>query len=158
MFGNLSAEETEEVLQHELVGRIGCSADNIVYVVPTSYVYDGNSIYCHSMEGMKMDMMRKNPAVCFEVDKLEDLGNWKSVIAWGTFHDITDNEERKKALHLLLNRPLPFITSKTMQLGNSWPFTSEEKDTIEGVMFRIDISSKSGRFEAYEHFHSFVKG
>jgi len=60
------------VLTSQLIGRIGCHADNVTYVVPVSYVYDGDSIYSHTHEGMKINMMRENPDVCFEADKHED--------------------------------------------------------------------------------------
>ena len=42
-------------------------------------------LYCHSGEGLKLQMMRANPSVCFEVDRHENLANWQSVIAQGTF-------------------------------------------------------------------------
>jgi uncharacterized protein len=32
-------------------------------------------------------MMRRNPEVCFEVDRVEDLVNWDSVIGWGTYEE-----------------------------------------------------------------------
>lgn len=55
----------------------------ITYVVPVNYVYDGKFIIAHSVAGMKIQMMRKNRDVCFEVDEMKSITNWKSVIAWG---------------------------------------------------------------------------
>ena len=42
------------------------------------------------MEGKKIEMMRKNPEVCFQVDAIADLLNWESVICWGKFEEIVD--------------------------------------------------------------------
>ncbi|HRN58380.1 MAG TPA: pyridoxamine 5'-phosphate oxidase family protein, partial [Agriterribacter sp.] len=53
MFGILSADDIEILLQQQLVGRIGCHAKNVTYVVPVSYAYDGAYIYGHTFEGMK---------------------------------------------------------------------------------------------------------
>ncbi len=75
MFGNLNKDEIEEVLKHHLIGRIGCYAFDTTYIVPISYGYDGESIYCHTYEGLKITMMRKNPRVCFEVDTMENMAN-----------------------------------------------------------------------------------
>ena len=147
MFGNLTADQMEELLQKEVVGRIGCYCDNKVYVVPISYAYDGKNIYAHTYEGLKIDMMRKNPHVCFEIDDFNDMGRSQSVIAWGRFEEITDKEERNTALRLLLNRSLPAISSITTHLGNTWPFSEDELDDIDGIIFRISFSERTGRFE-----------
>jgi len=34
--------------------------------------------------------MRKNPEVCFQLDVIENLASWRSVICWGTFEELTD--------------------------------------------------------------------
>ena len=83
MIGILSEIQIDYFLKKELVGRIGCSANDVVYVVPISYAFDGRTIFAHTHEGMKTDVMRQNPNVCFEVDNIKDMGNWQSVIACG---------------------------------------------------------------------------
>ena len=147
MFGELKTNEIEELLQKEVVGRIGCYSNAMVYVVPISYAYDGKDIYAHTYEGLKMEMMRKNPNVCFEIDDFRDMGRWQSVIAWGRFEEITDKEERRHAFRLLLNRSLPAVSSVTTHLGNSWPFSEDEAEDVDGIFFKISISEKTGRFE-----------
>ena len=147
MLGVLSAAEVEKVLEREVIGRIGCTRGDRVYVVPISYAYDGEFVYCHTSEGMKVDFMRSNPKVCFEVDNLNNMANWQSAIAWGTFEELTDPEQRRKALHKLHERILPFIASETVRLSPDWPFPPEELNRIPGITFRIRLSEKTGRFE-----------
>src|SRR4051812_48063800 len=101
MFGKLNPEEIEELLKQQLIGRIGCHADGLTYVVPVSYAYDGTYIYCHTFEGMKVDMMRKNSNVCFEVDNTKTLSNWKSVVTWGSFEELPAGVSRQEALKVL---------------------------------------------------------
>ena len=146
MFEKMKAAEIEQLLQQQLVGRIGCYADGIIYVVPVSYAYDGNYIYCHTFEGMKINMMRKNPEVCFEVDNTKNLANWQSVIAWGSFEELPDGNNRNEAIRILRERKLPILSSQTMQLGSQWPFVSEG-DKIDGIIFRIYLREKTGRYE-----------
>jgi nitroimidazol reductase NimA-like FMN-containing flavoprotein (pyridoxamine 5'-phosphate oxidase superfamily) len=148
MIGNLTTMEIDDLLQKQVVGRIGCYADNKVYVVPVSYAYDADNIYVHSYEGLKLNAMRKNPNVCFEVDDLKDMGNWQSVIAWGRFEEIVDESKRKSAVRFLMRRALPIVSSVTTHLGESWPFYSESTEVIDGVIFRIILSERTGRFES----------
>ncbi len=150
MIGKLSSEEIENLLYNQVTGRIGCHDKDIVYVVPISYAYDGKYIYCHSYEGKKMKIMRKNPRICFQVDEMKDMGNWKSVIAWGDFEELVDKKEMNKALVILLNRRLPVISSITTHLGEAWPFSGEngnELNNIPGIVFRISLQEKTGKFE-----------
>lgn len=147
MFGKLNDIEIDEFLAQEIVGRLGCFADDQVYIIPISYGYDGTYIYAHTGAGMKLQMMRKNPQVCFQVDNISDLANWKSVVIWGSFEEITREEEKEQALFALMRRNLPIITSETMRLTAQWPFADENSNEVEGVFFKIRIEKKSGRFE-----------
>jgi nitroimidazol reductase NimA-like FMN-containing flavoprotein (pyridoxamine 5'-phosphate oxidase superfamily) len=147
MFGNLTEKEIEEVISSQVVGRIGCHADDITYVVPISYAYDGNYIYAHAREGMKISMMRKNPKVCFQTDHMDDMANWKSVVAWGEFEELENTEERREALKNLFHRNLPLISSETVHLSPQWPFEPEDMASVKGVIYRVKLKEKTGRFE-----------
>jgi nitroimidazol reductase NimA-like FMN-containing flavoprotein (pyridoxamine 5'-phosphate oxidase superfamily) len=147
MLGILNIQEIEDLLSKQFVGRIGCYHGDSIYVVPISYAYDGEYVYCHTDEGMKIDIMRNNPQVCFEVDHLHNMANWQSVIAWGKFEELTDAAERNKALHQLHQRILPLIASETVHLSPDWPFPPAELSKIRGITFRIRLGKKTGRFE-----------
>lgn len=148
MIGKLNEAQIETLLNSQFVGRIGVHAKGVTYVVPISYAYDGTSVYAHTYEGMKMDMMRKSPKVCFEVDDTRDMSNWQSVIAWGTFEEINGQEERIKALQVLNSRILPLQSSVTTHLGTAWPFSDDDLSNVDGILFRIRLDQKTGRFES----------
>jgi nitroimidazol reductase NimA-like FMN-containing flavoprotein (pyridoxamine 5'-phosphate oxidase superfamily) len=147
MFGELNQNEIAELLNEELVGRIGCQLEGTVYVFPISYAYDGTYVYCHAFEGMKMQAMRQNPNICFQVDNTKDLTNWKSVIAWGKFEELPAGKERNDAIKILESRKLPILSSETMHLGDQWPFGSATDGGLQGIVFRILLQNKTGRFE-----------
>lgn len=151
MFGKLSTLEIEAVLRKNLVGRIGCCDKGYPYVVPISYAYDDEVVYCRSHEGMKLRIMRKNPSVCFEVEDYSDMANWRTVIARGEFEEIRDPVGREQALKHLSNRHLPIISSQTTHIATSWPFLPQNLNEIDGVVFRIKLSEITGRFERYEY-------
>lgn len=150
MIGTLNKQEIENLLKSQLIGRIGCHSHNNVYIVPVSYAYDGVYIYVRSFEGKKINIMRDNPKICFQVDNMTDMANWQSVIGYGSFEELTDTNERKKALEVLANRRLPFVSSETTRLGKIWPFLPEDLNTIEGVVFKVLLTEKTGRFEKSE--------
>lgn len=147
MLGELNNNEIEEVLKEQYLGRIGCHADGITYIVPVSYAYDGRYVYVRSKNGMKIEIMRKSPEVCFEVEAVHTMGEWKTVVAWGTFEEITEKVERINALQKLNNRHLPLITSELSRLSSVWPFEPGNLNEIEGVVYRLDLKKKTGRFE-----------
>jgi len=152
MLGTLSAKQIEDVLQSNMFGRIGCTDDHKVYVVPVNYVYDGTHIIAHAVEGMKIQMMRKNPQVCFQVDSVTDFTNWKSVIAWGEFQELTDTREKYNAMKYFVDRTMRLKISETAIP----PDVSENRvhprspGNIKPVIYRIVLSEKTGRYETSE--------
>jgi nitroimidazol reductase NimA-like FMN-containing flavoprotein (pyridoxamine 5'-phosphate oxidase superfamily) len=147
MFGELNQQEIEDVIRYQVIGRIGCHADGLTYVVPISYAYDGEYIYGHTKDGMKIQMMRKNPEVCFEVDTFQNMANWQSIIAWGQFEELTHDPERHIGLTKLHERILPLIPSATTKLSPDWPFTPKNIDAIKGIVYRVRLGKKTGRYE-----------
>jgi len=147
MFKKLDKEQIEKVFYENIIGRLGCNADGKTYVVPVSYAYDGKYIYVRTFEGLKISMMRKNPNVCFQVDSFENMADWKSVIAWGVFEELKDETRRNEGLRILINRILPGISSETMKISPVWPFPTQDYNKIEGIVFRIRLTEKTGRRE-----------
>lgn len=140
MLGELSPAEVEKTLHEEVIGRIGCHAYGKTYVVPITYAYDGTHVYAHSAEGMKLHMMRFNPHVCFEVDAMDDLANWRSVVAWGTFEELHGDRART-AMEYLVEQISPRIDGPP---GAS----AHPSSAIEPVvLYRILLEEKTGRFE-----------
>lgn len=147
MIGELNYLEIEEVLQDQVVGRIGCHLKGVTYIVPVSYAYDDPFVYAYTLPGKKLDIMRENREVCFEVDDIADLRNWRSVIAWGTFEELTGTGERQKASKKLSDRSLPLISAQTAELAHTITETNDDVNEIEGIFYRIELKEKTGKFE-----------
>jgi hypothetical protein len=112
MLGTLSQAEIEQLLQTEVVARLGCHAGGRTYIVPVTYAYDGEGLLIQSADGQKLRMMYQNPWVCVEVDHIENLANWRSVIAWGRFEELL-GDHATAALGRLRARLEPLIVSET---------------------------------------------
>lgn len=121
------------------VGRIGCHANGRTYIVPITYAFDGERIIGHSADGLKLEMMRANPDVCFQVEQVENLGNWSSVIAWGKFHELKD-AEAMSAMNLLMEKLKPHVASETAMPSHGF----STKAPPRAVVYAIE---KTGRFE-----------
>ena len=116
------------------IRRIGCWVDDRPYVVPVNYAYDGSAVYVLSGPGRKIDAMREQPRVCFEVEEIDESGgavDWRSVMADGVYTELTD-AERRTALTLL---------------GKICPGSPTCMPVIlpSMIIFRIDLNERTGR-------------
>ncbi len=143
MLGNLTQEDVESILKTEVLGRIGCHANGRTYVVPVTYVYDGERVICHSGRGDLIRMMRANPDVCFEVEQIENLANWRSVVAEGQFEEL-EGSDATSAAELLVDRLMPLMASATATPQSMTPHGM----TTDSVIYSILLGKKSGRYES----------
>ena len=102
MIMHLPPDEARELLTASNVGHLGCVYDGGPYVVPINYVVDGNDMYVHSLVGQKVEALRANPRACIQVDEVIDAFNWRSAIAFGLYEELTEKDERDRAVKLLL--------------------------------------------------------
>lgn len=147
MLGTLSKSQIEYLLASQIVGRIGCHLNGKIYVVPINYAFQGKYIYSHTVEGLKLTMMRQNPQVCVEVDEIESFSNWRSVIAWGIFEELKEKKARDKGMKIIKDRLSPYLTHEaSSSKQHSFPPFVVEKST-QTTIYRIRITESTGRFE-----------
>ncbi|MFC1974992.1 pyridoxamine 5'-phosphate oxidase family protein [Chloroflexota bacterium] len=120
----------ETILHRAGVGRLGLAVDNTPYVVPLNYIYHNGAIYFHCAdEGRKIEMLKANPRVCFEVD--EHYGtvrsnkptphstNYASVIVFGQAKIVDDLPQKFEALQALLDKYAPGRHYRPMRLNEA---------------------------------------
>jgi nitroimidazol reductase NimA-like FMN-containing flavoprotein (pyridoxamine 5'-phosphate oxidase superfamily) len=136
MIKQLNQDQARHLLRKGRIGRLGCIADDEPYVVPVNYVFNGECAYLHSLPGHKIEAMRKRPRVCLQVDEIEDETNWKSVLAFGTYEEITERDERAEALNHLL--------SSFSRLTPVESLIVEDAGAPAPVVFRIRVNRLTG--------------
>jgi len=151
MIVKMEGEMIEALLRSNHVGRIGCiTADGLPYIVPVTYVYADDYIYGRAHEGMKVSAMRDRPHVCFEVDEIQDMAKWKSVITWGDYEEL-QGEDSKRGFEVMLHQLAPYATSATFGASSRdlSDFLSRgfRISVVEGVVYRIHLTKKTGRME-----------
>jgi len=129
---DLTRDEIDAFLHEQVVGRVGCHVDGLTYVVPIIYAYDGEAVYVASIEGRRIEMMRVNPSVCFEVDEYRPDG-WRSAIVQGDYEEL-EGEDVAKALDLLQTR-----------FGRRASDSNRRLLSPTTVVFRIAIREVTGR-------------
>lgn len=130
------------------VGRLGTiGADGYPMVKPLNFAYHDGNIYFHTaLEGEKVDDIRRNNRVCFEVDlpvaflraktqPCEAEYLYRSVIIKGIAAFVEDRDEKIMALRLLMDKYQP---------GAGFVGFPEEKLAITGIV-RIDIGEMAGK-------------
>jgi nitroimidazol reductase NimA-like FMN-containing flavoprotein (pyridoxamine 5'-phosphate oxidase superfamily) len=144
MLGELNKREIIDFLESQFIGRLGCHVNGETYIVPVNFVYQDNAIYAHSGEGKKIEMLRANPRVCFQVDKIDSMFKWKSVILWGTFEELKD-EERQRAMQGLILRIMPNTNDSARNPSHA--IDPALQDSL--IVYRINIEEGTGRFESH---------
>jgi uncharacterized protein len=104
----------EPIIRSANVCRIGLSGSDGPYVVPMNFGYRDGGVYLHSSpKGRKIEMIRRDNRVCFQVDAGSELVeadsacSWgmrfKSVIGFGEAEILEDIEEKRAALDIIMD-------------------------------------------------------
>ena len=132
------------------VCRLGLSLNDIPYVVPVCFGYKDNCLYVHSAgEGKKIDILKKNNSVCFEIDadaevvvKEEPCGStmkYHSVIGFGKAYFIEPPDEKRKAFDIMMEKYSP-------RKSFNYPDIMLKRVTV----LKIEISEMSGKKSVYQ--------
>ncbi|MDZ7667608.1 MAG: pyridoxamine 5'-phosphate oxidase family protein [Desulfotignum sp.] len=106
-------KEVAQILEQAQVCRLAMVDQGRPYVVPLNFGYRDGALYFHcAREGRKMDVLKANPNVCFEVDELVKINkaaqacdwsvSFKSVIGTGTARILDTPAEKKKGLDIIM--------------------------------------------------------
>jgi len=113
-------KEIEKILIRGRIGRLATvGADGYPYITPVNYAYDSGTVYFHcARAGEKLDNLKRDPRVCFEVDiplaylDLDYYGAnpegcgvtqfYQSVIIRGRGEIVADIDEKVTALNKLV--------------------------------------------------------
>jgi len=127
------------------VCRLGLAKDNIPYILPVAFGYDGAALYVHTAKaGRKIEFIQANPRVCFEFEHQVRLKphesapcNWsfsfQSVIGYGTIRELTAPLEIIEGLNLIMRQ----------YSEREWSFSQEHISALK--VWKISIESMSGK-------------
>ncbi len=140
-----SREEIDQIIKSTEVCRIAYAENNIPYITPVSFGYDGKHIFVHTaIKGKKIDFLKKNDYVCFEfeaevktVTDPEIACKWtaafKSVIGYGNMKELKSFEEKDYAINQIMLH----------YSGKTWDFAEPMLERVK--LWKIEITEMSGK-------------
>lgn len=104
-----------EILVNSSICRLGLVQDGEAYIVPVNYAFNDGYIFIHSaVEGRKIEILKQNPKVTFEIEypsevvKNEVACKWgtkyRSLMGKGTIEIRYDAESKKECFDLLMRK------------------------------------------------------
>ena len=137
-FRDLDPAECTALLARHHVGRLAFSRKDRVDIEPIHYVFDNGWLYGRTQPGTKLEVIMRNRWIAFEVDEIDALFDWRSVVVKGGFYILradgspheTDAYEKGVAI---LRRLIP----ETMTAADPLP--------DRAIVFRINVDELFGR-------------
>ncbi len=142
----LTREQTEDLLMTAQVARIAMAVEGEPYVVPVNYFYHEGKVYVHAaLTGRKLEMIKANSRVCFEVDEMIEVkpgeraceygAYFRSVIAYGHASLMAEGQDKVAVLNALTKRYAPHAHFDLVT----------EDDARHVAVIRIELDEISGK-------------
>ncbi|MCC7055559.1 MAG: pyridoxamine 5'-phosphate oxidase family protein [Gemmatimonadaceae bacterium] len=134
----LTPEECRALLASHRVGRLAYAYKQRVDIEPLHYVADGDWLYMRTGHGTKVAMLEHQPWVALEVDEVNGMFDWRSVVVHGSVQllDPTDGAEgRARWEHAV----------ETFRRIVPDSFGPSDPTPLRHVMLRVHMSHVEGR-------------
>ena len=135
----------EEILSSQHICRLAMVDDGRPYIVPVNYGYREGSLYVHSATaGKKIELLRQNPELCFEVEDTIEITRgeracdwstrYRSVIGYGSVEILSDEDSKQLGLEVIM-----------AQHGAPELKEFDPKNMRAMVILKLTISSMTGK-------------
>lgn len=142
----------EKILKDAVICRIAMADGEQPYIVPMNFGYDGQYLYLHcAREGRKLELLRNNNRVCFEVEEDTAIiasGNacdwtmkYLCVIGTGRAVLVQDNDEKRQAFEIIMRKYSRIMEGESAR--TSFEFPDKLLNAVE--VLRIEIEELSGK-------------
>jgi len=148
----LTPDEAIDFLRQRFLGRLATVGADGPYITPLHYVFDSGRLYFHcAREGKKLDNIRSNPRVCFEVSEVDKPvfsaracgygTRYTSVLVFGVAALMPEGERKAEILNLLVDRqaegrlyqPVDAAMAKLCEVVEIVPETISGKRNIDAL-------------------------
>ena len=134
----------EDIILRSKVCKLAMCEKNMPYIVPLCFGFKNNTLYFHSApKGKKIEILTKNPNVCFEFEiftqviKSVKACKWgmkyRSVIGFGKAGFIAADDLKRQAFDIIMN-----------QYADG-SFIYEEALLKSTVIIKVEIHSMTGK-------------
>lgn len=142
------SDKIESIISRSDVCRVGFADNNTPYIVVMNFGYSGGDKPCMwfhcANEGRKLEMIKKNNYVCFEMDTDHNLYGgekgcdwgmkYSSIVGYGNISVVNDPDLRKTGLDCIMKH-----------YAGDQNFTYDEKVLARTTILRLDITEMTGK-------------
>lgn len=134
-----------QILRNSEICRLGLIDGTEAYIVPVNYAWKEGNIYIHSAPtGRKIDLIRKNNRVTFEIELSHEIvtgdnpcqwsAKYRSVMGRGTVELFSDRDSKKEGLDLIMTK-----------YGATGELIYDEVSLSKMIVLKIKIESISAK-------------
>ena len=135
----------EDIMIQSKICRIAMIDNALPYILPFNYGYENKYIYIHSAPvGKKIDLLTKNPRVCFEIEQKADIVKnnkackweaiYRSVVGYGNIEIIRDFAQKQRGLEIIMSHNGAL---------DSTDFEAKQVDSV--VILKLKIDTITGK-------------
>jgi hypothetical protein len=137
-FRALSREECDALLDRNVVGRLAFTFHDRVNIEPVHYVHADGWLHGRTSPGTKVATLLHHPWVAFEVDEVQGLFDWQSVIVYGAVHiPDADGSPSDRSAYVSTLELIRAIVPEALEEDDPTP--------ARQVLFRIHVDEVTGR-------------
>lgn len=143
----LARREIEEILARNNVGRVAFVLRDGADIEPINYVYKDGWIYGRTSKGTKLDSVARHARVAFEVDEVEAIFDWRSVVVKGALSVMQPESAAHQGPSDTSWHPDAAFSEGVALLQSLLPATLKSTDpaSFRHTVFRIHLDETSGR-------------
>lgn len=135
----MNSKEIHELLHKVGYGHLGCIHEGKPYVMPMYYYLENSDIYLFTTVGMKTHDIDANPEICLQVEEINGLLHWRSIIVNGRASRLTEQPDIDRAMHWIKE------CNPTLSPAINRTWTDAEGRSEAIAIYRIHQSEISGR-------------
>lgn len=137
-FRSLERREIDAILARNHVGRLAYMLGGKVDIEPIHYVFAEGTLYGRTAPGTKLNALQRDYWVAVEVDEVDGLFDWRSVVVHGGFHRIPPDQPGTQ--EVLWERAVELLRGLIPEA-----LTSADPTPQRTVLFRIPVQQAEGR-------------
>lgn len=148
MITELDPSSCERLLADNHYGHLGFHDGMEPHVLPVTYVFMDGYVYGYTLPGEKVEILRKHPHVCLQVERVETGYEWDSVACWGEFEEVTDPVELKDIRGMLADEHGEILLKEgKAPVSPLIKHLSDRDGAPSGITYRVKIRRMTGRSE-----------
>jgi len=146
-----SSSSLEALLESAVVCRLALHDGDYPYIVPLNYGYAEGCLFIHcAPEGKKLDLLRQNPRVGFEIEPLHEIisnprpcgweTRFQSIIGAGIAEILTADDDKCRALDIVMHQHY-----RVMRVAPPAELVYETVPLSKMVIIRVRIHHMTGK-------------